>query len=502
MKLAVHDILNALHGTYDIEPANPDELVSGVTWDSRTVAAGNLYVALPGERVDGHAFIASAVAAGARCVMAMHDLSAEARDAAIAAGVGVIRVDDTTSALTQLSAYWRQQLDGVVIGLTGSVGKTSTKNLVRDVLSHAHSVTATLANQNNELGVPNTLLAADAETEAVVVEMGMRGLGQIADLCTFVQPDWGIITNIGESHIELLGSRDNIAHAKAELFDALPDGRGIAFINSASDYAFKLINWAKLEERGITYVFFDASDWDVTDIEAILQLDAPFVHADYVTFDDEGRPSFMLHADHVPVVGCNPHEPASTRIDGAIECKLELRGAHSVANACAAAAVGLVAGMTFEQVRDALAAAQPEQGRQQVLRTPSDITVIDDAYNANPDSMRASLATFAALKVDGRRIAVLGDMGELGDVAPECHTRVGGYAAASSLDELVCVGELARFIAQGAREAGLPAERIVELEGTDEALSFVPETVSPGDAVLVKASHFMEFERIVKGLVD
>ncbi|MBO4352481.1 MAG: UDP-N-acetylmuramoyl-tripeptide--D-alanyl-D-alanine ligase, partial [Eggerthellaceae bacterium] len=341
MRLSVAEITKAVDG----KCVCTDASVEGVNWDSRVVKPGDMYVALPGERVDGHDFIEAAAAAGAACALVSREVDAS---------IPVIVVDDTAAALTRLSAYWRGKLEGVVIGLTGSVGKTSTKNLVRDVLSHARSVVATVANQNNELGVPNTLLAADVDTQAIVVEMGMRGQGQITELCEIARPDWGIITNVGESHIELLGSRDNIARAKAELFEGLPDGRGIAFVNAADDYAGFVCEHAKLVERGITTVFYggaSASD------------NAPSVWASEVEFDSEGRPSFVLNAQNVPVAD------EQDALSGLIACKLDLRGAHSVTNACAAAAVGLVGGMTLEQGRDALAAAQPEKGRQQITRT-------------------------------------------------------------------------------------------------------------------------------------
>ena len=473
MRLSVAEIAGAVGGTCTCT----DATVEGVNWDSRLIQAGDMYVALPGERVDGHDFIGAAAANGAACALVTHEVEAD---------IPLIVVDDTAAALTRLSAYWRCKLEGVVIGLTGSVGKTSTKNLVRDVLSHAHSVVATLANQNNELGVPNTLLAADVDTDAVVVEMGMRGRGQIAELCEIARPDWGIITNVGESHIELLGSRDNIARAKAELFEGLPDERGIAFANASDDYASQVCEFAKLNERNITIVFYGGSS---------ASGDAPSVWASEVSFDDESRPSFTLCAKNVP-------SQQSDCLTGSIACKLELRGAHSVTNACAAAAVGLVSGMTLEQVRDALAAAQPEKGRQQITRTQAGVTVFDDSYNASPDSMQASLNTFASMAVEGKRIAVLGDMLELGDFAKECHERVGIMAANAHADCLVCVGELSRHMARAAEEAGIDPQSIQTCDNAEEALALILPILEPGDAVLAKASHSIGLDRIVKELVS
>ena len=498
MRLTIEEIRNALQSAdagASVKPATGDARVAGIAWDSRQVKPGDLYVCLPGERVDGHDFASAAVAAGASAVLASRDVDGVEEAA-------VIRVEDTSSALTRLSAYWRARLGGTVIGLTGSTGKTTTKNLVRDVLSAHGTVVATFANQNNELGVPNTLLSAEEDTDAVVVEMGMRGMGQIAELCASAVPDWGLVTNVGESHIELLGSRENIARAKAELLCALPDRRGIAFVNAADSYAAWMCRHAKLAERGVATVFFEggAMEKHADGLDELL-CGAPFVWADDIVLDGEGRPRFIMHARGFSAIGL----PGA---DGECACALELRGIHNVSNACSAAAVGLAAGMTLRACCDALASARPERGRQQVLHSAAGVTVVDDAYNANPDSMGASLRTFSAMDVAGRRIAVLGDMLELGDFARAGHERMGALAVELGMDVVICVGSLSRSMAETARRAADEAREegrsypsIVVCDNAAEALEAVCGLVAPGDAVLVKASHSIGLEEVVEGLV-
>ena len=486
MRLGYDEIAAGAGGALEVAPKGENLIATGLTWDSRAVAPGDVYVALPGERVDGHNFVAAAIAAGASGAIVARPLDAEVRAAAEAAGAAVVRVPDAERALSDLARLWRGRLGGVVIGLSGSCGKTTTKNLVRDVLASAFSVVATQANQNNELGVPRTILAADADTRFLVVEMGMRGAGQIAGLCEVVRPDWGIITNIGESHIELLGSRDNIARAKGELLGALPRGRGKAFLNGEDDYFDFLVEHAGLESRGVEVVRCQGS------APAAPEAAGPAVWAEDARLDAQGRPTFTLCARGVGEAGAAIERTA---------CSLELRGLHNVGNACIAAAVGLAAGMPLEQVAGALAGARPESGRLEVIASARGLTLVNDAYNANPDSMRASLATFCALEVAGRRVAVLGDMGELGDHAPACHERVGAYAATLPLDRLLCVGDLARHIASAARAAGMPPERVACVASVEEALADLQAWLAPGDAVLAKASHFMGLERIVEGLV-
>lgn len=498
MRLTPQQIAACTSGAFVVEPRDATALLTSITWDSRDVHSGDLYVALPGERVDGHNFVAAALQAGAMGALVMQPASEEVQDLACELGATLIKVPDTTAAVTDLAREWRGHLKGRVIALTGSTGKTTTKNLVRDVLAAAHTVVATVGNQNNELGVPKTLLSADEDTEAVVVEMGMRGLGQIADLCSFVRPDWGLVVNVGESHIELLGSRENIARAKAELLCALPESKGLAFVNAADDFASFVRAEAQLDVRGVRCVLFDGSPeaaarrmkLDTTDSAC------PAVWADQIKLDAQGCPHFVLHA--VGFGDRGEDVPQSEEVP----CSLNLRGLHNVSNACTAAAVGCAFGMPLAVVAEALAHAVPEKGRQEVLTAPSGFTIINDAYNANPDSMRASLATFCALKVPGRRIAVLGDMAELGDFAYTSHTSIGELAATLPLDYLVCVGELAVHIADAVEAAGMDIAHIVRVAGIPDVLEKLHEYLKPGDAVLVKASRCMGLERVVEGLMS
>ena len=487
MKLTVGEIAAAVRAACPEGPA-AEVVVTGLAWDSRKVVPGDLYVALPGERVDGHEFAESAVDAGAVAVLATREVSAIAP---------VVIVDDAAQAITEIARSWRDQLTGTVVGLTGSSGKTTTKNLVHDVLSHDLDVVATIANQNNELGVPATLLSADVETDAIVVEMGMRGRGQIAELAEVAKPDWGLITNVGTSHIELLGSRDEIAHAKAELFEALPEGRGIAFVNADDDFAGEVCTYARLEERGVTPVFYSCKNNPVpTEMSEGDGISAawPYVWATDVVLDGEGRPTFTMNA-----VGFEQLD--FEEANGSVACALQLRGLHNVSNACAAAAVGLASGMSLAACRDALESAKPEKGRQVVHHTESGITVVDDAYNANPDSMAASLSTFSAMDVQGRRMAVLGDMLELGDFARESHERIGELAAASGLDLLFCVGALSEHTARSAIMSGMSENAVVTCKNAGEAFERVDSLLTTGDAVLVKASHSIGLDRVVEGLV-
>lgn len=486
MRLNAKQIASYTGGTIVVEPLDGANLLTSITWDSREVQQNSLFVCIIGERVDGHDFVPFALRSGAAAILTMLPLRDSVKTMAREMGAAVIEVADTQHAIRDLAIAWRSFIRGKVIGLTGSVGKTTTKNLVRDVLATRFDVVATQGNQNNELGVPNTLLAANPETQMVVVEMGMRGLGQIEQLCSFVKPDWGIVTNVGTSHIELLGSQQNIARAKAELIASLPQSTGVAFLNQGDESTPFLQECARTYERGIQTVRYGG---ECTEVE--LSDGGMRVWAEDVTLNAEGRAEFTLCAK-LPDLS----EVARQA------CSLGLRGIHNVSNACAAAAVGLRAGIEFSQIAIALHSAVPEQGRQEVVSARAGYVIVNDAYNANPDSMKASLSMFASMEAQGRRIAVLGDMAELGDYAVACHEGVGRFVAALPIDQVICFGDLAAHIGRSAVEAGYEKKKVLFMQTRSDVLAYLEAHLTKDDAVLLKASNCMQLTKVVEGLIS
>ncbi|MDO5042703.1 MAG: UDP-N-acetylmuramoyl-tripeptide--D-alanyl-D-alanine ligase [Slackia sp.] len=483
MKLDTNRILDITSGCLAIAPRDSSADLTGLTWDSRTAWQGCLYAALPGERVDGNDFVAAAIEAGAMLALASREPDASAAQVAQARGAGVIVVEDVEKAITELAAAWRSMLGATVIGITGSVGKTTVKSLTRQVLSSRFKTCATKGNFNNELGAPYTVLSADADCEMLVVEMGMDDLGQIEHICSFARPDMGLVNNVGVSHLERLGSRENIARAKAELFEALGAG-AFAFLNADDDMTPFLREHARLEERGVVEAAFSMAGEPAGASKA--------VWAEDVSVDDEGRPRFALCARGFDVLAGETQR---------VECELGLRGVHNISNACGAAAIGLACGIDLSDVAQALSEAVPEAGRQEVKHAACGAVVFDDAYNASPASMTASLRMLASYKSSGRKIAVLGDMGELGEASVEGHRESGRAAAQAGLALLVCVGEAAGDIARGACEAGMPEECIVRVADADVAVAVLKERIDSSDVVLVKASHFMRLDRVVEGII-
>ncbi len=472
MTLTREQVAGAIECNVLVAPRTADVVVNGVVWDSREVACGCAFLAIAGERVDGNDFIPQAMEAGASMVMATREPEAHVIEAAAKADVAMVAVKDHLKAMGELASFNRAQLSCPVVGVSGSSGKTTTKNMIATVCSAQFETVATAANQNNELGVPNTVLRADPNTQALVVEMGMRGLGQLESLCSAVRPTIGVLTNIGTAHEELLGSRENIAKAKSELIAALPENTGIAVLNGDDRFTPKIREFASVDSRGVSTILYGQGE----------NCD---VRAENVEYSCDGMPSFDVRFPN----GRTSH------------VRLPLAGEHNVMNALAAASVGFACDMPVEKICNALERAKGQAMRQEVLESGG-IRVINDAYNANPDSMKAALSLLGMMQADGRKIAVLGDMGELGDDEAAAHENVGRRAAASGVDLLVTVGELARHIAAGARAEGMPESVVIECNDVASALATLEREAACGDVVLVKASRFMELERVVEELVD
>jgi UDP-N-acetylmuramoyl-tripeptide--D-alanyl-D-alanine ligase len=441
--------------------------VNGIAVDSREVTPGCLYVAFPGEHADGHDFVAEAFASGARAAFvtrwdeALETAIIEARRPDVA----VIQVGDALAAVTALAAWHRARLNRPVIGITGSTGKTTTKDFIASALATRLTVVATRGNRNNELGVPLTLLEAGSDTDVVVVEMGMRGPGQIAGLCRIAMPTAALVTNVGMTHIEILGSQEAIVNAKAEIVRCIgPDGR--VFLNGDDVLSARLA-----EQTTAPVVTYGTEPGDD-------------VRATGLTVGEDGLPSFTLEAG-----------------DETAPVTLPLPGRHNAYNAAAAAAVALYLGLSLTEIADGLTNARTTGMRMEVFSSASGVTVINDAYNASPTSMRAALTTLRDMPAEGRRVAVLGDMAELGSLSDLAHFGLGELVPKHA-DVLVTVGTCARRIAEGARAEGMPAESVRPCETVDEAREVLDDLLAPGDVVLVKASRVMQLERIVEGIIE
>jgi UDP-N-acetylmuramoyl-tripeptide--D-alanyl-D-alanine ligase len=450
--------------TGEVVAGMPQTVFSGVELDSREITRGMLFLALPGERSDGHAFVGAAEQAGAR-VAVVSRFDAEVAEQVAGSALAVVLVPDVAAALRTLAAHHRGTLRCPVIGITGSTGKTSTKDFLVAALGPDRGVTATRGNRNNDLGVPLTVLEAGPSTGVLFVEMGMRAEGEIEGLCAVARPTAGVVTNIGHTHLETMGSQEAIARAKGELVACVPSS-GRVFLNGDDAWS------RSLEVRSAAPV-----TWYGTGERAD-------VRATGIEVDELGRPSFVLEA-----------------ADGSARVSLPLPGRHHAYTAAAAAAAALYLGEALDDIAARLGQVEVTGMRMQVFLAASGITVVNDAYNANPTSMRAAVEALADMRARGVRVAVLGDMAELGSLTELAHFRIGEAVARSGIEQLVTVGERAKRIAEGALAEGMAVANVRPCMTVAEGSEVLDDLLAPGDVVLVKASRSMGLERIVERIL-
>lgn len=441
------EILAATGGI--LQAGTGQENFTGVSTDSRTLQQGDLFIALVGEHFDGHNFVAAAIEAGAAGVVV-------SRPPAHPPGVAVIVVTDTRQALQNIAHCHRRRFNIPLVAVTGSNGKTTTKDMIAAVLGTRMRVLKTTANYNNEIGLPLTLLALTGQHQAAVVELGMRGKGQIAQLAAIAEPDIGVVTNVGETHLELLGSVDNIAAAKRELIETLPP-EGVAVLNGDDARVAAMARVAP--SRVVFYGCSEHCQVRATNVSLI---------PSGITF--------------------------SLEVAGASQpIRLPVPGRHNVYNALAAAAVGMVLKLPLPDIAAGLAAFIPSDMRLQVYQAGSYV-IVNDAYNASPLSMAAAIDTLAEIST-GRTVAVLGDMLELGPVALNAHRRVGDMLAAKGVALVVTVGQYASYIAEQARRQGVPL--VYHAQDHAAAKEILQKELRPGDTVLVKGSRGMHMEKLL-----
>lgn len=433
--------------------------IKGISIDSRTVSEGELFIAIRGDRYDGHDFVPAALNKGAWGAL-VEQSSLEANHAAMGGLRNVIPVDDTLFSLQEMSLIHRKKFTLPVIAITGSNGKTTTKEMLASIMLQKGPVLKNEGNLNNHIGVPLTLLKMQAHHKVAIIEMGMSGLGEIKTLARLALPSVGVITNISAAHLQFLGSTDTVAEAKGELLQTMRSD-GTAVLNADDRYFIALRN--KYSGNVLSFGIEQPADVRAGNINQVRDVT-----------------DITLHAD-----------------DRSVSVRLRTVGRHNVYNALAAAAAALAMDLPLDTVKFGLEDFHPVAMRSE-LKVVKGRTILADYYNANPDSMKAALETLASLKTGNRTIAVLGDMLELGDAAAEAHHAIGVTAAKSGIDLMITVGPLAKYIAEGAVAAGMARDRVLEADTTSRGAELLKDHSRTGDAVLIKGSRGMKMEKILE----
>lgn len=448
--ITLEQILKYCGGQYFGKKEDLKKEVTGIVTDSRKILPGNVFVPLKGEKTDGHKYIPQVLAAGALATLSETELERNPGN--------YILVESALGAMQRIAAFYRNDLGIKVVGITGSVGKTSTKEMIASVLKERYKVHKTAGNFNNHIGLPLTIFDLKREHEVGVLEMGISDFGEMHTLASIANPDICVITNIGLCHLENLKTRDGILKAKTECFYHMREN-GRVILNGLDDK----LNTIK-EVNGAAPVFY-------------------------------GREGDTAYASDVTDLGLSGIR-IRLHLNGEVrEVTIPIPGEHNIYNALAAACVGHALGMELEEICRGIESVETIGGRSNLIHV-KDMTLIDDCYNANPVSMKDSLDVLS--KAEGRKIAVLGDMGELGDAEKELHAQVGAYLSGKNIDYLFCAGELSREIAREAKKN--PMCTVAHFSSKEELIPALLQEVKEGDTILIKASHFMEFPKIVEAL--
>lgn len=461
--IKINELISAVKGTLINNLNNIDDneiIITNLSTDSRNIGAGDLFIPLVGDKYDGHDFIPVAFEKGASFCLSQR------RDIKVPEGKGLIIVADTKQALMDLASYYRSCFSIPVITVTGSVGKTSTKDMITSVLKQEYKVLSTKGNFNNEIGVPLTIFNLSKEHEIAVIEMGMNHFGEIHNLSKIAKPDMAVITNIGTSHIENLGSKEGILKAKSEIFDYM-NKEGKVFLNGDDDLLKTLKN----------------------------KLSFPIC---YFGFEDNND----IYAKNIEQKGLEGINASIVWDSNEILIKIPSLGKHMVYNALVAVAIGLELGMTIESIKEGIKKYHASKMRMNISKTKKGNYIINDAYNASPQSMKAALDVLSELKEGKRKIAVLGDMLELGSYSKQAHEEVGYYLAKKSLDYLFTLGEEAKNISQAAIDGGMDKEKVFAFLDQEELFNKLNTIIDTKDMILFKASRGMYLEKTVEKIEE